>query len=243
MARQTGPLKHSGTIGGINYYIMDGVGYARVAGGGFTKEAIKKSPRMGRIRDNNTEFGNASAVKKMFKDSLRLFYGSQKDVKLHREMTSAFYQIRDFDFTSPRGQRSFAVGIQHPAGKKLFMSMEFAAQPLSSRKFVYDSTSLCYTATIDPTDLAYRNGATHVELRLGVVVMDFDERKARLFASAPLRIAKKDAVTDLSLTPLDTPIGNGLRIAVLFHRYLKLDNGEFYPLMDKAVYGLRVLDC
>lgn len=242
MAKQTGPFKHSGTIGGINYYIRDGKGFLRAAGGGFTREAIKKSPKMDRVRENNSEFGHFSAAKKMFKDSLHLFYGNQRDSALHQEMMAAFLQLKQFDQTSERGKRNCVAGLQNPEGKHFFKSLEFAKEPLILRHAHYDAESCTYTANLNPAQLPYRNGATHAELYLGVVVMDFTTMSATLFASAPLRIAKGDSTSNLQLTPPEAPTGNGIRIAVLWHRYLKEVNGEFYLLKDKAVYGLRVLD-
>ncbi|WP_293873682.1 hypothetical protein [Flavobacterium sp.] len=84
--------------------------------------------------------------------------------------------------------------------------------------------------------------------------MDFDEMKAKLFASSPLRIAKKDPVTNLNLLPEETPTGNGIRIAVLRHRYLKEVNGDLWvegggglvcsfslSLQSQSQFAVRVL--
>jgi hypothetical protein len=242
MAKQTGPVTHSGTIGGINYYVRDGKGFLRAAGGGFTREAIKKSPKMERVRENNSEFGHFSAAKKLFKNSLNVFYGNQKDSALHQEMMAAFLKLKEYDQTSERGKRNCVAGLQNPEGRQFFKSLHFAKEALVLKDSHYDAGSCTYTAKLNPADLRYRNGATHLELSLGVVVMDFTSMSATLFASAPLRIAKGATATNLQLTPVETPTGDGIRIAVLWHRYLKEVNGEFYLLKDKAVYGLKVLE-
>lgn len=156
---------------------------------------------------------------------------------------AAFLKLKQFDQTSERGKRNCDAGLQHLEGRKFFKSLEFAKEPLIHRDSHYEAVSCTYTANLNPANLPYRNGANHLELCLGVVVMDFTSMSSTLFASAPLRVAKDTSITNLQLTPEETPIGDDMRIAVLWHRYLKDMNGEFYPLKDKAVYWLRILDC
>lgn len=67
MAKQIGKFPLVGTIGGINFYYLNGEPIAREAGGGFNKKAIKKSPKMQIVRDFNSEFGHASHVSKFFR--------------------------------------------------------------------------------------------------------------------------------------------------------------------------------
>ncbi len=241
MAKQTGIIKLKGTIDGIIFYKLNGIDIARRQSG-FTKEAIKNSPRMDRVRDNNSEFGDTSSVKKIFKDSLRPFFGNQKDGTLHSRMMSLFMQIKDCDGTSDRGKRRVAIGLQTPQGQQLLKRFDFTPYPLDLRNGIYDAARFTYTVNnLDPLNLSYKNGATYLELCFGVVVLDFEEMAAKLFASSPILIAKETPLHDFSLTPTVAPAGNGMRIAVLGHRYLQEVNGEFYPLKDKVVYGLRVL--
>jgi hypothetical protein len=70
MAKQKSIIPLSGTLDGINFYIRKGTAVARKAGGGFNGKAIKNSPKMARVKENNTEFGHYSFVEKVFKDSL-----------------------------------------------------------------------------------------------------------------------------------------------------------------------------
>ncbi len=243
MAKQIEFMKFSGTLGGVNFYILNGKGFVRQAGGGFTREAIKKSPNMVRVRENNSEFATTSAVKKIFKDSLRLFFGSQKDVKLHRRMMSLFMQIKDCDDVSERGKRSVAIGLQTEEGKKLLTRFEFTPFTPDFSKGVYDADTFTYSITdFYPQELTYPNGATHLEIQLGVVVLDFDTQSAKLFASDPTLLLKTEPQNNFSLTLMNVPIGTGVRIPVLHYRYTQELNGELYELKDKMVYGLKVLE-
>ena len=71
MAKQKGVVFFEGTIGGINFYYRKGVPTARASGGGFNKRAIKNSPKMVRVREQNSEFANCSKVNKAFKNAIR----------------------------------------------------------------------------------------------------------------------------------------------------------------------------
>jgi hypothetical protein len=242
MAKQTGALKYKGTLNGITHYKLKGVHVAR-AQSGFTKEAIRNNPRMYKIRENNSEFGNTSTVKKIFKNSLRPFFGSYKDGTLHTRMMSLFMQVKQCDATSDRGQRRVAIGLQTVEGTQLLKQFDFTPHTLDLRYSVYDAAGFSFTVNSPGLpELSYKNGATHLEVTLGIVVLDFDKLEAKLFASVPIMIAKEAPLTDFSLTPAEAPFGDGVRIAVLMHRYLQELNGKLYPLKDKVVYGLKVLE-
>lgn len=243
MAKQTGILPLTGTLDGISFYMRKGKPVARKAGGGFTAKAMKNSPSMIRVRENSTEFGNVSRVKKIFKNSLFPFFGMQKDETLHSRMMQLFLKIKDCDISSERGKRQVGNGLLTDEGKQLLTSFDFTPLPLPFPTGAYDAATFIYSVTdLDPNVLAFRNGATHLEVRLGVLVFDFEELKVTLFASEPLIIAQATPLSNFSLAPAETPAGNGLRISVLGYRYVQELNGAFYPLKDKMVYGLRVLE-
>ncbi|WP_445452736.1 hypothetical protein [Flavobacterium sp. 25HG05S-40] len=242
MAKQSGIIKLKSSLDGLSFYILNGEYVVRKPGG-FTRDAIKNSPKMDRVRDNNTEFGTTSSVKKLFKDSLRPFFGNQKDGTLHSRMMSLYMQIKDCDRTSVRGARRVAIGLETTEGKELLKRFAFTPHSLDLRNGVYDASDFTFTVNSPGLSaLPYLNGATHLELILGIVVLDFDNLKAHLFSSASISIAKETPIPDFSLTPTEHPTGSGMRIAVLTHRYLQEVNGALYPLKDTMVYGLQVLD-
>ena len=90
MAKSKGIISLVGTIGGINFYMRNGKVVARMAGGGFTTQSIKKGKNMERVRENGSEFGHCSRVKKVFKDCLFPFFGMQKNEDLHTRMMQLF---------------------------------------------------------------------------------------------------------------------------------------------------------
>lgn len=242
MAKQAGIIPMVGTIGGINFYMRKGKPVLRAAGGGFNSNAIKKGKNMERVRENGSEFGHCSRVKKVFKNALFPFFGMQKDAELHGRMMRLFTQIKDFDVTSERGKRTIAVGLHHPEAQKLLTQFEFTPFNPDFSLGVYDVDSVTYSTTnFHPQELKYPNGATHLEIQLGVMVFDFDTLTAVLFTSNPLLMTQHQPLNSFSLTPTNPPVGNGLRFPVLAYRYQQEVNGMVYPLKDKNAYGLRVV--
>ncbi len=242
MAKSNGIISLIGTIGGINFYMRNGKVVARMAGGGFTTQSIKKGKNMVRVRENGSEFGHCSRVKKVFKDCLFPFFGMQKDQDLHARMMQLFLKIKDCDITSERGKRHVSVGLRQTEGQKLLTGFAFTPFHLDVLQGVYDAATFTYTVSnFNHKQLLYPNGATHFEICLGVMVFDFGEMKATLFSSAVVLIAKGSAVESFNLSPTDEPVGNGMKIPILAYRYVQELNGKVYTLKDKETYGVRVL--
>ena len=70
MASQKGIFPLEGTLGGVNFYYRKGKAVARKSGGGFNGMAIKTKDSMVRVRENGSEFGSVSKVKKMIRMSV-----------------------------------------------------------------------------------------------------------------------------------------------------------------------------
>lgn len=125
MAKQIGKFPLVGTIGGINFYYLNGEPIAREAGGGFNKKAIKKSPKMQIVRDFNSEFGHASHVSKFFRRVLFPFYYGWDNPNFHWELLSMFLKLRDLDVMNKRGARRASQGANTQEGKKILREFEY----------------------------------------------------------------------------------------------------------------------
>lgn len=125
MAKLDGIIKFTGSINGINYYCRGGKFYARKAGGGFNGEAIRSSPKMKVVRQNNSEFGRVSTTKKHFKKALEPILAGANHPNLHRSMMSLFQQIKNCDVDSPRGSRNIFSGLKSEAGQQLLENFHF----------------------------------------------------------------------------------------------------------------------
>lgn len=241
MARQTGILSLVGTIDGINFYIRNGKVVARKAGGGFNGELIKKAPSMVRVRENASEFGHCSRVKKVFKDALFPFFGKRKDGGLHGRMMQLFTAIKDCDSVSGRGQRKINLGLQTLEGKQLLSSFKFTNLVSPIRKGIYEPITQSYQIESMCEELEFPQGATHMELTYGVVHFDFISLTALLSICPVLRVAQQEDAMNhtFSPTPLSDP--NLTSIAVIGFRYVQEVNGGFYALKGDNAFGLEVV--
>lgn len=124
MARQKGIIKLSGTVGDINFYLVNGKAYARKAGGGFNGKAIKTKASMQRVRENGSEFGHCSGVKKKMLQAFHP-YILKRERGFHGKCVSMFMKLKNLDPVSNRGQRLVEKGLKTPQGKRLFRDFPF----------------------------------------------------------------------------------------------------------------------
>lgn len=242
MAKQVGIIPLVGTIDGVNFYMRKGKPVARKAGGGFTGKAIRNSASMERVRENNNEFGHCSRVKKLFKDSLFPFLGKQRNEELQSRLMKLFIEIKNADLVSERGQRLVKNGLQSAEGKALFADFCFTSFNLPSENGFYDAASTTYTfSDFAPKSLKFLASATHLELQLGVVVLDLEAMKATLFTSDVVRVPKNGAPQAVTLTATVPNDASGFKIAVLHYRYLQDVNGAFYGFQEQKGFGLLVV--
>lgn len=190
MARQKSLVRLEGTISGINFYFRKGKPVAREAGGGFSSEAIRTSPKMERVRENSGEFGMVSKAKKLIRLGLYPFLLDYADVSLHGRMMRLFQAIKVLDTISVRGQRTFQNGLATAAGRSLLLHFDITAQKASTMlpgKGHFDATTQQYTLTnIKPDTLLLPKGATGMQLCFGVLQVDFAASSFSFFSSAPL---------------------------------------------------------
>lgn len=245
MARQKGLVPLIGTLGGINFYFRKGKPVARIAGGGFNPEAIKKSLKMQRVRENSSEFGRVSKAKKLVRVGLHPFLKDYADVTLHGRMMRLFQEIKVLDTVLERGHRRFENGLDTDAGRLLLMGFDFTAQKASEMlpgDGAFDAVAQHYMiANIQIEKLRLLQRATGMQVCFGILEVDFEGGTQAFFSSTPLFIARDFSGDDVTLIPETLPSGNGVRIAVLQVRYYQEVNGERFLLKDLGMQGLEVV--
>jgi len=245
MAKQTGIIKLSGTIGGLNLYHSHGDHRAREAGGGFNGHAIKTKSSMRRVRENSSEFGRCSRAKKYFNRSLRPFLCIYKDGTLHGRLMSLFMSIKDLDAVSARGHRSVYGGMQTVRGRRLLQDFGFTPScdvasylPGTSD---YDANTRTFTVTdFDVSQLSFPSGATHMAFTLGVLHFNFETNAYELTQSIPTYITT--SFTDYTFN-LQAPAPSlpGTAIALLGVKFYQEVGGQFVVMRGKKAVGLQVV--
>jgi hypothetical protein len=246
MAKQTGIIRLEGTLGEINFYFRKGKAVARKAGGGFNRESIKNSPTMERVRENNTEFGDCSKVKKCLKASLHPFLHQYQEGELHGRMMHVLQQIKACDAVSVRGKRNVGAGIGTPEGELLFRKFVFTPKRSVSKTLMgsgtFDWDTFSYTvARFAIKNVRFPRSATHFEVCVGVLNFDFETLDYKLFMGAPLLIGRDFDASTFSLSPRDLPVGSGRQFAFVGLKFYQQVNGVLYLLQDDGAVGLEVV--
>jgi hypothetical protein len=246
MARQKGLFKVTGTLGGVNFYVVKGVGYARIAGGGFNGKAIRTKPSMVRVRENASEFGHCSSTKKAFRLALLPLFNPPKSSTLHRRMMGLFTQLKDLDGNAPRGERRVAQGVATAKGKRLLKQFVFVPECQATGFVVPQSTFdwTSQTLSVKPLDLnalPFPKGATHLGLTLGILDFDFETLNPSLQLSPTAYLEKNHAVAGFTLQPdvIVAPQHSGF--AVLGLQFVEVLDGEIYILKAMKAYGCGIM--
>lgn len=246
MAKQKGILPLVGTIGGVNFYYLNGKPVARAAGGGFNGKAIKTKASMQRVRENGSEFGNCSKVNKAFRMALRPFYTNHKFTFFHSRLMSLFTELKGLDTLNARGERQVAQGATTAEGKRLLQDFNYTPDCVVEQVLPFSSTMDWATYTFsfprfDIAQVALIPGATHIALQFGVLDFNFETLASELHLAPPMVLAKDFAGASLSLMPVSLPSGLGLGLAVLGLRFYQEVDGLMYLLNAENGLGIGVV--
>jgi hypothetical protein len=246
MARQKGLFKVIGTLGDVNFYVVNGVGYVRRAGGGFNGKAIRTQPSMVRVRENASEFGHCSSAKKAFRLALLPLFDPPKSSALHRRLMGLFIQLKDMDPISKRGQRRVAKGTATAKGKRLLKDFVFVPE-CKALDFIESQCSFDWntqTLSVNVMDLnilAFPKGATHLGLTVGVLDFDFEGLKHTMHLSHTVYLENNRPVGGFTLQPdpIMSPKHTGL--AVLGLQFVEVRDTEVYVLKTMKACGCAVI--
>lgn len=243
MAKQKGVLKLEGTLDGINFYMLNGVAVARKAGGGFSSKAIKHAPNMERVRQNSSEFGRCSQMKRLIKESLYVLLKDTKDTTLHGRMMRMMQQIKVLDSVSERGQRKVVNGLATSLGKQLFYDFSFTENfHITTFKkvsvVVNTSDFSCVMTGFDLENVLFPKEATHLKLTYLVCSYDFE---ALTFINYEVSLFLEPA--DLAVTPLTftphLPLQDVKQVLCFFGlSFYQQVGGEKYVLKNKNAIGV-----
>lgn len=245
MAKVKSILQLNGTLGGINFYTRKGVAIARAAGGGFNGDAIKNKPSMVRVRENGSEFKGCMKSVQFFKQSLMAYLHLFKDGLLHQRMVSLFTKLKDLDGIAERGNRSVSNGLRSAIGKAILRNYVISSgkgfRDVIKNTYSYDWHSGLSLVNFDGTTVAFNDNATHLELGIGYLVIDFEHLTFSFTKSEFIYLTSSSNGT-ISIPKPELIEGTGYKIGVIFCRFGQHVNGVFYPLKSELSVVLEVLD-
>lgn len=245
MGRQKGIVTLEGTFGGLNFYIRKGKAVVRAAGGGFSGEKIKNSPKMVRVRENGSEFGMVSSFKKKFKNLLFPFFGSYADSSLHGRLMRLFQEVKVCDAVSVRGARMVGKGLATVEGKLLLQRFDFTEKGVAAfmnGNLVYNP--LTYSLEVsgfDAKTISFPQSSSVMEVQFGVLTLDAFHLPSEIFMSTAQYFDAASLVTDFVMSPLVLPTASDVYVAVVGIRFYEVVNGERYLLQCLNCQSVAVL--
>jgi hypothetical protein len=105
MARQRGPIPFVGRIGELSFYKDKVHGYLIRAKGGPSRQQIQKKKSMEPVRQNNSEFGRASAYGALLRRVFKPLVQHCAEYSMSRRLQSLLLSIIKMDGSQPPGQR------------------------------------------------------------------------------------------------------------------------------------------
>lgn len=248
MARQLGNGKTKGTVRGLSYYESKLDGSLIREKSGVDGSRIKTDKNFELTRQNMAEFGLAANAGKLIRAALLSLMARVADTRvtsrLHRIMT----QVRLFDTTSARGERSPVLGIADPEAKNLLRGFNFnAAAPFTAivrtDTLVDPLTGAVTIADLDPKlHLSIPEGATHAVFQSVWLKVDFAAGSTVKALSNEVVLAVNAPAGPLTLTPAAIPPGNGVSLFLVRVVFTQMVNGLQYQMADTSRNTLCILE-
>jgi hypothetical protein len=245
MATQKGLIQLEGSIGGINFYFRKGKAVARRSGGGFNGAAIKTKDSMVRVRENGSEFGAVSKIKKLLRLSIQESLLYCKDSTLHARMMSKLQGIKSWDAFSERGKRTVWKGLATSYGSGLLMDFLFTSKnPVFSHfdgiPLFSEAGTTCDLSRLHFQKSMFKKSATHAVLTYFVVDYDVAKTTFTRYLSPQVHVTKKDEVEALGVLVVnDLPLSYSHRLAFLGVQFYQNHNGSLLELKEEGMTGLR----
>jgi hypothetical protein len=247
MGKLNGLIKITGTFDNLTFY-KTADGYFVRTKGGISKQRILTDSAFVRTRENISEFTHTAQAAKLFRQSVGLLLHHAKDSKLSSRMMQLFYKIKNLDLISPRGSRKIGLSTANENGKLLLKGFDFNIHaPLSSilsAPFLLDTTtgSFSFADLVPELQVRFPEGATHVQLRCGFVVLDFQSGIFNTSYSPPISLAFSSLSSTVTLIPDAVPNGTGLSVHLLQVSFHQEVNGISYALHNGYFNSLQIIE-
>ena len=247
MARQSGLIKLKGTLDNVNFYKTKDGNLARMKTSVDAKR-VATDPAFERTRENGKEFGSSAGSGKLLRDAVRPLAMNASDNRVVARMTKLMTAIKNLDTVNDRGNRVVAEGIQVPAGIALLKGFDFNKTALLGsilyKAFTVNTGTgeIVITDLIPQLDIAYPQGASHVEFSCGFVGLDFDTNEKDLQLSTPVNLPIDQTQTTVTLTPAAIPAIGTTQLFLLKIEFMQQLNGSFYSLKNGAYNSLHIAE-
>lgn len=215
MARQTGPLKYSGTLGDIRHFKIKGLkGDFAGLKGGPSGDQVKTGPEFERTRENMNEFGGCASAGKSIRIGLSQLMKQMSDPQLTGRLTGIMKKINLEDLSEARGYRAILISTQPQYLKGLGFNRNVNFDSIFYAPFTLTGTVDRDSATLEVeafNPLSFVNapaGATHFRLINAISVISDYAYNSQSGAYEPLDASLNEVsnITYSGYLDLSSPI-------------------------------------
>lgn len=247
MAKQSGLIKIKGTLDNVNFYKSKDGDLARMKTSVDAKR-IKNDPSFERTRENNAEFANSANSGKLVRDAVRPMAMNASDGRVTSRLTQIMTAIKNLDTSSDRGKRVVALGIQDPQALATLKGFDFNNGAIMGsilyKPFTVDTVTgeIVIADLVPQMDVAWPQGATHIQLTVGFAGIDFETREKDLKLSAPVNLPIDPTQTTVTLTPAAAPAVATTKLILLKIEFFQEINGNQYTIKNGLYNALRIVE-
>ncbi len=247
MAKLKGILKIEGTLQEMTFYKTQDGNLVKTKSG-VSGDRIANDPAFARTRENGTEFGASATAGKLLRDSIQNMVATASDNRITSRLTQVMTQIKNFDTTSIRGDRSVDIGIATADGKALLKNFNFNDKAILGAILYKPYAVNITTGVIDITnlvpmsDIAAPSGTTHVSVKGAFAIVDFDLGTSDVSYTNVENLLIDNTSTNVTLTPASVPAGTGTKLYLLQMEFYQEVNAVQYPLNNGAYNALAIIE-
>ena len=215
---------------------------------GVSGDRIANDPAFARTRENGSEFGSSATAGKLLRDAVRNMVATASDNRVTSRVTQIMTQIKNFDTTSLRGERSVDVGIATAEGKALLKGFNFNDKAILGAILykpyaVNTTTGVISIADLVPiNDIAVPSGTTHVSMKGAFAIVDFDAGTSDVGYTNITNLPVDGTSTAVTLTPASVPAGTGTKLYLLQIEFFQEVNAVQYSLNNGAYNALAIIE-
>jgi hypothetical protein len=247
MARQSGLIKLKGTLDNVNFYKTKDGNLARMKTSVDAKR-IANDPAFERTRENGREFATSAGSGKLVRDAVRPMALNAADGRVTARMTKIMTEIKNMDDVNARGSRKVSQGILTPTGPSTLKGFDFNKAALLGailyKPYTVDTVSgeIVIANLVPQLDIAWPQGATHIQLTAGYAGVDFATNQKELQVSNEVNLPIDTTVSTVTLTPAGAPAVASTKLFLLKIEFFQEVNGVQYTLKNGAYNALKVVE-
>lgn len=244
MAKNIGLIKFTGKLGDLSARETK---YGNIIStpGGFKGDRIKTEERYEVTRQLGTEFGRCSKISSQIYSALQFYLQTIPHLHMYGFIQSLVTNIKGCDTTSPKGERTFALGLQTEQGQKLLKGFSFNPKQrlksvLMHHYEVATEEGILTIPAFDSRRIYFPKSADKLGLQLVLMRLDSEKPLCTIETSALALVDKND---ERSTIILESPIpeGEGNLLALLYFGFFTEAGGDVY-FLSQPKNVLEVVD-